>query len=44
VALTLNPKLSEDQRDRLQDLGALSGGEFDDVGAGQRFAAGKPHV
>ena len=39
VALTLNPKLSEDQRDRLQDLGALSGGEFDDRYADGQVAA-----
>jgi putative membrane protein len=39
VALTVNPKLSEDQRNKLQDLGALSGGEFDDAFADQQVAA-----
>ena len=39
VALRLSPSLSQDQRDRLQDLGALTGGEFDDRYADGQVAA-----
>ena len=38
-AVTPAPKLTEDQRNKLQDLGALTGGEFDDAYADQQVAA-----
>ena len=41
VALNVKPALSQDQRDRLQDLSKLSGGEFDDAFADQQVSAHK---
>jgi len=41
VALNVKPALSQDQRDRLQDLGELSGGAFDDAFADQQVSAHK---